>query len=154
MGFETVVLDLAGTTVVDDGLVEEAFARAYDRVLPDDAGRSVALEHVRVTMGQSKIEVFRALVAEPTDQWPNLPFEQAYAERVDEGRCEAIPGAVQALHDLRARGLAVVLTTGFARTTADTIVDTLGWHDLADAVLTPADAGRGRPAPDLPLIAL
>jgi phosphonatase-like hydrolase len=154
MAFETVVLDLAGTTVVDDGLVEEGFAIAYDRVLPGDAGRAAALEHVRVTMGQSKIEVFRALADEDTAQRLNVAFEQAYAELVDAGRCAPIPGAEEVLRELRGRGLAVVLTTGFGRATADAVVDILGWRGLADAVLTPADAGRGRPAPDLALTAL
>ncbi|GAB3868237.1 HAD family hydrolase [Dactylosporangium cerinum] len=154
MRFETVVLDLAGTLVVDDGLVEEGFARAYDRVLPGDPGRSAALEHVRVTMGQSKIEVFRALADETTAQQLNSAFEAAYAELVDEGRCAPIPGAEKTLQELRERGLAVVFTTGFGRATADAIVDTLHWQELADAVLTPADAGRGRPAPDLALTAL
>ncbi|MEV4513461.1 HAD-IA family hydrolase [Dactylosporangium sp. NPDC049525] len=154
MPFETVVLDLAGTTVLDDGLVEEAFTRAYDRVLPGDPGRAAATEHVRATMGQSKIEVFRAIVDEATAQQLNLTFEQAYAELVAEGRCAPIPGAEKAIRELRDRGLAVVFTTGFGRATADAVVDALGWRDLADAVLTPADAGRGRPAPDLALTAL
>jgi phosphoglycolate phosphatase len=33
-------------------------------------------------------------------------------------------------------------------------VAALGWVDLVDLVLSPADAGRGRPWPDLPLTAL
>ncbi|MFI5909561.1 HAD-IA family hydrolase [Dactylosporangium sp. NPDC051541] len=154
MPFETVVLDLAGTTVVDDGMVEHSFARAYDRVLPGDPGRTAAIDHVRATMGQSKIEVFRALADEPTAQRLNRAFEDAYAELVAEGRCTPIPGAEKAVRELREQGLAVVFTTGFARATADAVVAAVGWNDLADAVLTPADAGRGRPAPDLPLTAL
>lgn len=154
MRFETAVLDLAGTTVVDEGLVEEGFARAYDRVLPGDPGRSAAVEHVRATMGQSKIEVFRAILDEETAQRLNVAFEDACAELVAEGRCVPIPGAEQAVRALRDRGLAVVFTTGFGRATADAVVNALGWQDLADAVLTPADAGRGRPAPDLALTAL
>lgn len=156
MGFETVVLDLAGTTVVDEGMVEEAFARAYDRVLPGYAGRAAALAHVRATMGQSKIEVFRTIADsdEAIAQRLNHTFELAYDELVDEGRCEPIPGAEQAIGKLRAQGLAIVFTTGFARATADAILTALSWQDLADAVLTPADAGRGRPAPDLNLTAL
>ncbi|MER7281140.1 HAD-IA family hydrolase [Dactylosporangium sp. NPDC000244] len=154
MPFETVVLDLAGTTVVDDGLVELSFERAFDRVLPGDPGRAAALEHVRVTMGQSKIEVFRAIADEDTAQRLNRAFEDAYAEQVAEGRCAPIPGAEDTVRQLRERGLAVVFTTGFGRATADAVVDALGWRSLADAVLTPADAGRGRPAPDLPLTAL
>jgi phosphoglycolate phosphatase len=154
MGFETVVLDLAGTTVVDDGMVEQAFARAFDRVLPGDDRREAALAHVRATMGQSKIAVFRDLVDEPTALRLNDAFEKAYEELVEEGRCTPIPGAEEAVGKLRARGLSIVFTTGFARATADAIITALRWHNLADAVLTPADSGRGRPAPDLNLVAL
>jgi phosphoglycolate phosphatase len=152
--FELVVLDMAGTTVVDDGLVEGAFARAWDRVLATEEGRDAALAHVRATMGQSKIEVFRAIVDEETAQTLNTAFEGAFRELIDEGHCEAIPGAQEVIESLRERGLKVAFTTGFARSTADAILDSLGWRELADVVLTPADAGRGRPAPDLALTAL
>ena len=152
--YELVVLDMAGTTVVDDGLVESAFARAWDRVKNTDTGREAALEHVRATMGQSKIDVFRAIVDEPTAQALNESFEGAFRELIDEGRCEAIPGAEDAIRAIRERGLKLAFTTGFARPTADAILASLGWTELADVVLTPADAGRGRPAPDLVLTAL
>ncbi|MDF1477589.1 phosphonatase-like hydrolase [Leifsonia sp. H3M29-4] len=152
--FELVVLDMAGTTVVDDGLVESAFARAWDRVKATEDGREAALDHVRATMGQSKIEVFRALADEETAQAINAQFEAAFRELIDEGRCEPIPGAEEAIRSLRARGLKIAFTTGFSRSTADAILAALGWTDLADVVLTPADAGRGRPAPDLALTAL
>lgn len=151
---ELVVLDMAGTTVVDDGLVESAFARAWDRVVAAEAGRDAALDYVRATMGQSKIEVFRALDDEETAQRLNVAFETAFGELIDEGRCEPIAGAREAIEALRGRGLKVAFTTGFARPTADAILESLGWTDLADVVLTPADAGRGRPAPDLNLMAL
>ena len=151
---ETVVLDLAGTTVVDDGLVEEAFARAWDRVRgADDPRRADAVAWVRATMGQSKIEVFRHLDDEEGAQEINAAFETAYDELVAEGRNAPIPGAEDAIGALRAQGRRVVLTTGFGRATAEAIVAALGWTELADLVLTPADAGRGRPAPDLNLTA-
>lgn len=152
--FELVVLDMAGTTVVDDGLVEGAFERAWDRVIATEEGRDSALAHVRATMGQSKIEVFRALADEGTAQALNAAFEDAFRELIDEGRCEPIGGAREAVESLRERGLKIAFTTGFARPTAEAILQSLGWSDLADVVLTPADAGRGRPAPDLNLTAL
>ncbi|MBO9578479.1 MAG: HAD family hydrolase [Microbacteriaceae bacterium] len=156
---ETVVLDMAGTTVVDDGLVEEAFARAWDRERGEAMGldgvdREGALQWVRDTMGQSKIEVFRRLLPEDDAQALNRAFEAAYDELVGEGRSIAIEGAEAAIRALRAQGRKVVLTTGFARPTADAIVASLGWIGLPDLVLTPADAGRGRPLPDLNLMAL
>ena len=152
--YELVVLDLAGTTVVDDGIVEGAFARAWDRVTRTDEGRAAALQHVRDTMGQSKIEVFRHFADEDTAQQINREFERAYRELIDDGRCEAIPGAEETIRALRARGLKIAFTTGFAPTTAKAILASLGWKELADVVLTPEDAGRGRPAPDLVLMAV
>jgi phosphoglycolate phosphatase-like HAD superfamily hydrolase len=38
--------------------------------------------------------------------------------------------------------------------TRDALLDALGWRPLIDLALSPADAGRGRPWPDLPLTAL
>ena len=152
--YELVVLDLAGTTVVDDGLVESAFARAWDRARDTEVGREAAIDHVRATMGQSKIEVFRAIADEETAQALNGAFEDALLELIDEGRCAPIPGAEETIRALRSRGLAIAFTTGFSRSTADAIIESLGWNELADVVLTPADAGRGRPAPDLALVAL
>lgn len=153
---ETVVLDMAGTTVVDDGIVLEAFALAWDRRdgAADGEDRTEAVQWVRDTMGQSKIEVFRHLLPEREAQSLNVAFESAYDELVGAGRSQQIAGAADTIAALRAEDRAVVLTTGFARGTADTIIASLGWEGLVDAVLTPADAGRGRPYPDLNLTAL
>ncbi len=154
---ELVVLDLAGTTVRDDGLVERAFALAAERAgfAPEGEQREAALQYVRDTMGQSKIEVFRVLTGdEAVAQRANEEFERAYAELIDEVGVEAIPGAEAAVRALRAAGASVVLTTGFSPATRDALLAALGWTELADLVLAPADAGRGRPHPDLPLTAL
>ncbi|MFF4542800.1 phosphonatase-like hydrolase [Streptomyces sp. NPDC001435] len=147
-----VVLDMAGTTVADGGLVEEAFAAAA-RHLGADPDSMV--DYVRATMGESKISVFRHLFGEETRaQEANKAFEAAYAELVDAGRVAALPGARETIEELRSQGRTVVLTTGFARTTQDAILAALGWQDLVPLTLCPADAGgRGRPYPDMVLAA-
>ena len=43
----------------------------------------------------------------------------------------------------------VCLTTGFAPSTRDALLAALGWESLVDLALSPADCGRGRPAPDM-----
>ncbi|WP_197982065.1 phosphonatase-like hydrolase [Frigoribacterium sp. CFBP 13712] len=152
---ELVVLDMAGTTVVDDGVVEQAFARVADRVdLGPALTRDEALQYVRDTMGQSKIEVFRHLAGgdERVAQRANEQFEIAYGELVDENGVDPIEGAGDLIDALRASGIAVVLTTGFSPDTRDRLLDALAWQ--VDAALSPVDAGRGRPAPDLVLAAL
>lgn len=152
-----IVLDMAGTTVTDGGLVERAFERAAERlgVEPGSADHAAKLQYVRDTMGESKISVFRHLFgAEDLAQRANSAFEEAYGELVDAGLIDPVPGAREAIEELRADGRTVALTTGFARATQDAILDALGWQDLADLTLCPADAGgRGRPYPDMVLAA-
>ncbi|MCX5378194.1 phosphonatase-like hydrolase [Streptomyces sp. NBC_00091] len=152
-----IVLDMAGTTVADGGLVERAFERAAERlgVEPGSADHAAKLQYVRDTMGESKISVFRHLFGtEELAQRANSAFEEAYGELVDGGLIAPIPGARATIEQLRADGRTVALTTGFARVTQDAILAALGWQDLADLTLCPADAGgRGRPYPDMVLTA-
>jgi phosphonatase-like hydrolase len=154
---ELVVLDMAGTTVLDDGVVETAFQRAAERTgVADRMPWGDALAHVRATMGQSKIDVFTHLAGgdRAAAERATAAFEAAYTEIVDEQGVTEIPGAADAIQSLKDAGLAVVLTTGFAPVTRDALIDGLGWHGLVDLALSPIDAGRGRPAPDLVLTAL
>ncbi|WP_329357694.1 phosphonatase-like hydrolase [Streptomyces anulatus] len=161
--FRLVVLDMAGTTVADGGLVEQAFSAAAQRlgVRPGSDEHVRQLDYVRATMGESKISVFRHLFAgedgeggEDKAQRANTAFEEAYGELVDAGRIAPVPGAREAVERLASEGRTVVLTTGFARPTQDAILAALGWQDLVPLTLCPADAGgRGRPFPDMVLAA-
>ncbi|UJP10196.1 phosphonatase-like hydrolase [Microbacterium sp. KUDC0406] len=154
---QLVVLDMAGTTVLDGGVVEQAFQRAAqltgvaERMPWDDA-----LAYVRETMGQSKIDVFTHLAGGDRSEAERATaaFESAYEEIIAEQGITEIPGARAAIESLKDAGLRVALTTGFAPVTRDAIIAALGWGDLVDIALSPADAGRGRPAPDLVLTAL
>jgi phosphoglycolate phosphatase len=151
------VIDMAGTTVADDGLVVEAFeAAATAAGLPHSgAEREQARRYVLDTMGQSKISVFRALFGqEDLAQQANRAFETAYAELIDNGKARPIPGAAEAITDLRGAGVKVALTTGFSATTQEKLLAALGWQSLADLTLAPGDGVRGRPYPDLILTAL
>ncbi|MFD5875005.1 phosphonatase-like hydrolase [Streptomyces sp. NPDC060322] len=155
--FDLVVLDMAGTTVADGGLVEEAFSAAAEHlgVRPGSTRHTAQLEYVRATMGESKISVFRHLFGdEEKARSANRAFEDAYGALVDDGRIAPLPGARETVERLTAEGRTVVLTTGFARTTQDAILVALGWQDLVPLTLCPADAGgRGRPYPDMVLAA-
>ena len=65
-----------------------------------------------------------------------------------------IAGATDVFAALRTEGVQVCLTTGFAPSTRDALLAALGWETLVDLALSPADAGRGRPAPDMILAAM
>jgi phosphonatase-like hydrolase len=149
-------LDMAGTTVADDGLVLAAFQAALGEIgVHDTAERERMTAYVVATMGESKITVFRAMLGgdEAGARAANVAFEAAYGQLID--KVEALPGAVDTFATLRANGIKVALSTGFSRVTTDAILDRLGWCDLIDASLCPADAaGRGRPYPDMILTAV
>ncbi|MFE9400299.1 phosphonatase-like hydrolase [Streptomyces sp. NPDC006530] len=155
--YDLVVLDMAGTTVADGGLVERAFASAAARlgVEPGSTEHATMLDHVRATMGESKISVFRHLFGDETKaRAANTAFEEAYGSLVDAGLLAPVPGAREAVERLASEGRTVVLSTGFARATQDAILAALGWQDLVPLTLCPADAGgRGRPYPDMVLSA-
>jgi phosphonatase-like hydrolase len=101
-------------------------------------------------MGQSKIHVFTELLGDAEKaQAANVAFEESYLSEIAEIGAVPIEGAEDLFKYLRAKGIAVTLTTGFSRTTLDTLLNQLGWKDLIDLSVTPGEAGRGRPHPDM-----
>ena len=145
---ELICFDMAGTTVLDNGLVLEAFRRTIDQlgVSPEQAASAEA--YVVETMGQSKIEVFTHLFDDRA-HFANVAFEGHFVEAAQELGVSEIPGARSTVETLRGLGLKVALTTGFSPSTREALIDVLGWSDLFDLRVSPADAGRGRPAPDM-----
>lgn len=141
-------IDMAGTCITDDGLVLSAFERALGRLgVPADAA---AMEYVRRTMGQSKIEVFTALLGDAgLGRQCTAAFEEEYAANAHEA--VLIPGATDAFTALRAVGCAIYLTTGFSALTRDLLIARLGLAELVDGALSPQDTafGRGRPHADM-----
>ncbi len=154
--FALAVLDMAGTTVRDDGAVDEAFTAALEAVGvgPDSPRFAPAQRYVNETMGQSKADVFAALLGADEAQRANSAFARAYECIVAAGRVTAIDGAPELFAALRANDVKVCLTTGFAPPTRQAVIDSLGWGPLIDLALSPADCGRGRPAPDMILGAM
>ena len=151
-----VCLDMAGTTVRDDGAVEAAFTRALAVVgiTPGTARYDEAREVVRTTMGWSKADVFAELLGPGDAERATAAFAASYEGLVAAGDVAEIPGALDVLRGLRAREVRVCLTTGFAPSTREALLDALGWHGEIDLALSPADVGRGRPAPDMILGAM
>jgi phosphoglycolate phosphatase len=156
--FRLACLDMAGTTVTDEGAVRDAFiaALATAGIEAPSARFDQAAAYVLETMGQSKIEVFTALLDgdAAAAERANAAFEDAYAASLAAGRVSPMPGADAAMDELAAAGIKICLTTGFAPATRDALIAALGWERRADLVLTPADCGRGRPYPDMILSAV
>lgn len=152
MSVEMVAFDVAGTVLNDDGLVISAFKKAFEATQPDlwPTHGEQWTQYAIDTMGQSKIHVFTELLGDAEKaQAANVAFEESYLSEIAEIGAVPIEGAEDVFKYLRAKGIAVALTTGFSRTTLDTLLSQLGWKDLIDLSVTPGEAGRGRPHPDM-----
>lgn len=146
LGIQVAVFDLLGTTVADDGDVVRTAVRTVtgDRFDPSVFARF---------RGASKREMLGALVGEQVADQALASFDRELRTAVDAGALRPFPDAERCLRDVRERGIRTCLITGFSRPVREDLLDHLGWRGLVDLALSPADAGRGRPAPDLILTA-
>jgi phosphoglycolate phosphatase len=148
-----VVLDLAGTMVRDDGVVEQAYLDAVTAVKGDltDEQRSAMALFVRDTMGQPDVVVLRGLLRGDAAQVKKaravLQHRLSYA--IARGEMEPLPGADTALYAFRAMGTRVCLATGLSGDVCDQVVDAAGWRDLIDLTISSETRVRGRPHPGL-----
>ena len=152
MNLEMAAFDVAGTTVKDDGIVIEAFKVAFEITQPDlwPIKGAEWTQYAIDTMGQSKIEVFTALLGDAEKAFQaNVAFEEAYVNEVAEQGVSEIPGTLELFATLREKGIPIVLTTGFSRSTLNVLLTELGWFDIVNLTVTPDEAGRGRPHPDM-----
>ena len=152
MNVEMVAFDVAGTVLNDDGLVISAFKNAFEATQPElwPIHGAEWTQYAMDTMGQSKIHVFTELLGDiDKAHTANLAFEESYVGEIAEVGASPIAGAEDLFKYLRSKGIAIALTTGFSRSTLDTLIHQLGWKDLIDLSVTPSESGRGRPHPDM-----
>lgn len=149
---ELVAFDVAGTTLNDDGVVIHAFKIAFEATQPDkwrDKGQEWT-QYALDTMGQSKIQVFTELLGDAElAHRANVAFEEAYITHIAEVGISPIFGTNDTFAFLKGEGIKIALTTGFSRSTLDFLIDHVGWREVLDISVTPEDAGRGRPHPDM-----
>lgn len=153
--FDLVILDMAGTTIVDAGQVPETFSTVLGAY-----GIEVTQEALRSVRGASKREAIRHFVERklPGDAKEiNIRTEQIFsafrehlAEKYTEGGVSSIPGAVETFAWLRGQGIKIALNTGFDRIITTPLLQAIGWgKDTVDAVICGDDVPQGRPAPYL-----
>jgi len=154
------VLDWAGT-VVDYGCMAPAatFIEAFAGY-----GVTVTAAQARAPMGMAKRDHIAAIAAMPAvaaawravhgrpvgeadidvlyDRF--LPLQVAMVEK----HSELIPGALEAVRVMRARGLKIGSTTGYPRVVMDVVVRAAAARGYApDAIVCAEDTPKGRPGP-------
>ncbi|MFB6247185.1 MAG: phosphonatase-like hydrolase [Salinibacter sp.] len=153
---ELVVFDMAGTTVYDDDFVHRALQGALR-----DAGVDVTREDVNAVMGRPKPLAIRSFLEKQAGDGQVLEdaverTHEDFVERINDfyaadPAVREVEGATHLFESLREAGIKVGLDTGFSRSTADTIIDRLGWSEagLLDATVTSDEVEHGRPQPDM-----
>jgi len=150
-----VVFDMAGTTVDEDNVVYKSLQSVIQ-----GAGYPCSLEEVLTQgAGKEKRQAIRDIIqvrnkgatseTELDDLYDHFmqTLEQAYADL----NVKPQPGAESIFQALKARGIPTVLNTGYQRSTAEYLVEKLGWKAGKDfdALITASDVANGRPAPDM-----
>jgi phosphonoacetaldehyde hydrolase len=150
---QAVIFDWAGT-MVDYG------SRAPTEVMKvvfREIGVEIADAEARQAMGLPKKEHIRQIasiprVAAALTEAPNI--DAIYASFIPKqtavlaGYAGVIPGVVEVLNTLRARGIKLGSTTGYTRPMLDLLIAEAAKQGLElDAAFCPEDTGEGRPAP-------
>jgi phosphonatase-like hydrolase len=149
---------LLGVAADDGGILERAFAEAFatQGIVPGTAAYARSMVHVHQTRGQPAVDVFRALFPDAPGraEAATLAFDRSYRLAVDRSGLAPMPGASEALEQIRAAGTRICLITGLSKSLLGLVLDTLGWWRRIDLVLCPDDTPRGYPWPDPMLSAM
>jgi phosphonatase-like hydrolase len=153
-----VVFDMAGTTVDEDNVVYKTLHTAIN-----EAGVDVTFDDVLLHgAGKEKLKATKDILlaygvvnSEVTDNAFDY-FLQHLADAYSTLPIQAQPGAAQLFTVLKKMGISVVLNTGYNRTTAELILQKIGWQigKEIDSLVTACDVPNNRPLPDMILLAM
>ncbi|MBW8482734.1 phosphonatase-like hydrolase [Actinomadura parmotrematis] len=156
--FALAALDMAGTTVQEGGAVYAAL----DEAVAARIGRAVPAETLHRWTGTSKREAAAGLLTELTGAAAEADVDAVYADftvRLAEAYAAsppvALPGVTEAVGELRAAGVKVVLQTGYSREVATSILKAMGWTvadgagGTVDGLVASDEVAASRPAPYL-----
>jgi len=153
-----VCLGLLGTVAQDGGMRERAFAEACatQGIVPGTADYAHYMVAVNQALGQPAVEVFRGLFPDNPGraEAAALSFERSFRAVVDRTGLSPVPGAAEAVAELRASGVRICVMSGLSRRLVSSVLDTLDWWRRVDLALSPEDVPRGYPSPDLMLTAM
>lgn len=150
--FELAALDMAGTTVNEDGLVY----RVLSQSVSDAVGASVPSPLLAQWKGTSKRQAIAGLLAalgadaslHAVDK-VYTSFEQQLVGAYQDTPPAPFPGVPEMFEALRTAGVKVALQTGYSGEITARILNGLDWSDAVDAVVTSDVVAASRPAPYL-----
>jgi HAD superfamily hydrolase (TIGR01509 family) len=143
--------DMDGVLVESAQFHYEAWKRAW-------AGIGIELSEpaFRKNFGQRNDTIIRDMLgadAQPEEVERLSVMKEQYYRDAIRGRVEPLPGAIELLDALRAAGFRCAMASAAPRANVEFILNELGAHALFDALVTNEDVLRGKPDPQVYLLA-
>ena len=153
MNIELVVFDIAGTTMVDGGNINDAFRNAFS-----NAGYEVDAIDVDKVMGYRKIDAIKIILDKYNHQADNANAHLIETIHTDftnnmvefyenDNELKPMPFAEEVFEELQTRGIKIALNTGFTKVITDAILTRLNWNTnpIINAVISSDEVPEGRP---------
>jgi phosphonatase-like hydrolase len=152
MPVKLVVLDMAGTTVVDKDFVATAFQNAFK-----NQDIAISTGEINPLMGYEKKLAIKMLLQKHHIDFDGEMIETIYNNFVEEvidfykysPEVKPAPGAEELFEYLKERSMTVTLNTGFPKNIAAAIVNRFQWIEkgLVDDYIASDEVKQGRPHP-------
>ena len=153
------VFDMAGTTVNEDNLVYKTIRKAVEK-----GGYPCTLNLVlEIGAGKEKRKAIRDLLMEISGEAPKddidaifSDFKESLKKAYHTSQIQPVDHAEEMFDYLREQDCQVCINTGYNRRTAHTLMKKLGWSVpvTVDMLVTDDDVPKGRPNPDMILLAM
>jgi phosphonatase-like hydrolase len=158
MNPKLIVLDMAGTTVNDSGLVQQAAIDSMKAL----TGAEIDIKAANNVMGIPKKIAFEQLcslskIAADVELIAKLEGyfnKQLMDQYATKGSIALMPYAEELFEAVRSHGAKLYLNTGFNREVATVIVDNLGLQKVLHGYIGSDEVAMGRPQPDMIRLAM
>jgi len=150
---------MAGTTVDENNIVYKTLQQVVN-----EAGFHFSLEQVlTICAGKEKLTAIKDLLAFAGTIYDEPSLDTLYQDFVEKlstayANFDVKPqaGAEKLFKSLKEKNILVVLNTGYNKSTAQNILQKLGWEAgmQIDALVTASDVNNNRPKPDMILLAM
>jgi phosphonatase-like hydrolase len=151
------VFDMAGTTVNEKNVVYKTVQKAI-QLHGIDTDLETVLEH---GAGKEKFKAIKDVISYLGQEEADVnaiheDFKSLLEEAYDTLDVAPVDGVEELMLELRSKGIIVVLNTGYKQHVARHLVTKLNWEEGVhyDLLITADDVEKGRPNPDMILLAM
>jgi phosphonatase-like hydrolase len=150
MRIKLAVFDIAGTTVLDNGFVADAFVNAFVM-----NGYDISVEDTHPYMGVKKIVAVRSMLEKLEADFTDAEVQEIHNDFVSEmvdfyeydSSVKPFDDTEDVFRQLKEKGIRIALNTGFPKIIADTIIHRFQWKEknLLDDYIASDEVENGRP---------